>query len=101
LEGDSAQPSKNPSITELIEVYAAKRRKDNTGKPVEVEDSPNTDDAEVEADESLKKKPVKKKKTKPIDLQIITNIQSYSVMADLQNKKADITYDQLFRQLRI
>ncbi|CAG8850151.1 6449_t:CDS:2, partial [Gigaspora margarita] len=97
LESESVQLSKNLSVTKLIEVYATKRRKDNSGKPVEVEDSPGTENAEAETDETLKRKPVKKRKTKPIDPQIITNIQPYSVIADLQNKKADITYAQLFQ----
>ncbi|CAG8761780.1 15899_t:CDS:1, partial [Cetraspora pellucida] len=93
---ESAQPSRNPSMTELMEVYAAKRRKDNAGKSVEVEE-PFEENAEVEKNGNLKRKPVKKRKTKLVDHQIITNIQPYSVMMDLQNKKVDITYAQLFQ----
>ncbi|RIB29349.1 hypothetical protein C2G38_2027793 [Gigaspora rosea] len=62
LECESAQPSKNPSVAELMEVYAAKRRKDNISKPVEVEDPLDIENAEVEADESPKRKPVKKRR---------------------------------------
>ncbi|CAG8615041.1 17897_t:CDS:2 [Gigaspora margarita] len=50
LEGESMQPSKNPPPTELMKVYTAKRRKDNSGKPVEVEDPLGTENAKVEAD---------------------------------------------------
>ncbi|CAG8751030.1 29140_t:CDS:2 [Gigaspora margarita] len=44
-----------------------------------------------------KKKLVRKKPTKLAEPLIITKIQLYSIMTDLQNKKADITYAQLFQ----
>ncbi|CAG8836853.1 517_t:CDS:2, partial [Gigaspora margarita] len=51
---DSVQPSKNLLVTELIEVYAAKRKKDNSGKPVEVKNPLGIENAEVEADKKNK-----------------------------------------------
>lgn len=38
LEGECVSTSVNPSVDELMKVYAAKRRKDNAGKAVEVSD---------------------------------------------------------------
>ncbi|CAG8831244.1 9009_t:CDS:1, partial [Gigaspora margarita] len=63
LESKSMQPSKNSSITELIEVYTVKRRKDNFGSSVEIENFSSTENAKVEANENLKRKSVKKKTT--------------------------------------
>ncbi|CAG8661594.1 1484_t:CDS:2 [Gigaspora margarita] len=97
LEGECALTSVNLSVAELIEVYAAKRRKDNARKAVEVPNSPEEGNVEPKNDEEPKRKVVKKKKMKLVDPSIITNIQSYLVMTDWQNKKANITYAQLFQ----
>ncbi|CAG8854241.1 14298_t:CDS:1, partial [Gigaspora margarita] len=97
LEGECVSTSTNPSIAELIEVYAVKRKKDNTGKAVKVPDLLEKGNVEPKNNEEPKRKMVKKKKMKPVDPSIITNIQPYLVITNLQNKKADITYAQLFQ----
>ncbi|RIB05586.1 hypothetical protein C2G38_2280194 [Gigaspora rosea] len=44
-----------------------------------------------------KKRATRKKPTKPAEPPVMTKIQPYLIMTDLQNKKADITYAQLFQ----
>ncbi|CAG8499713.1 12010_t:CDS:2 [Cetraspora pellucida] len=86
----------NDNIESLFEVYAAKKRKRNDDKAVVI--GTYNDDKE-EADDHMNKtrKASKKRKTKLIEPLITSNIQYYLIMTNLQNKKADITYAQLFQ----
>ncbi|CAG8530301.1 3786_t:CDS:2 [Ambispora leptoticha] len=108
LEGESAQPSLNPSVSIIKEAYMAKRRRGNDDEPVEEETPPVTNHNKEDNQGSTQvnnqankqgdgKKAVKRKVTKPVEPPVTAKIQPYSIMADLQNKKADITYAQLFQ----
>ncbi|CAG8630826.1 25676_t:CDS:2 [Gigaspora margarita] len=95
--GESASNFKNPSTDSLFEMYAAKKRKKNDREATEVkEQGPDKEELEDPVHKVGRKIIVKKKRTRPIEPLITSNIQRYSVMTDLQNKRADITYAQLF-----
>ncbi|CAG8814104.1 3047_t:CDS:2, partial [Gigaspora margarita] len=81
----------------IIEVYATKRKKGNDGKPTEVKTSELNKKESKDHVHKERKVIAKRRKTKPVKSLIMSNIQPYSVMTDLQNKKADITYAQLLQ----
>ncbi|CAG8787818.1 13134_t:CDS:10, partial [Gigaspora margarita] len=89
--------NKIPLLDTLFEVYVAKRRKKDNGKVEEIETPEERKEATKEPVHKKKKVIAKKRKTKPVEHLIISNIQPYFIMTDLQNKKADITYAQLFQ----
>ncbi|CAG8803596.1 12437_t:CDS:1, partial [Gigaspora margarita] len=95
LEGKSAFSNKNPSIN-VIEAYVGKRQKGNLDDYVEVENYAEVNEENANKDDKARKL-VKKKRSKPVELLIISNIQPYSILTNLQSKKADITYAQLFQ----
>ncbi|CAG8689633.1 8909_t:CDS:2 [Gigaspora margarita] len=68
------------------------------GETTEVEvPGPDKEESEDPVHKVGRKIIIKKKRTRPIEPLITSNIQPYSVMSDLQYKRADITYAQLFQ----
>ncbi|CAG8824135.1 34615_t:CDS:2, partial [Gigaspora margarita] len=56
LESECASTSTNPSVAELMEVYTAKKRKDNTRKAVKAPNPPEEENAEAKNNEEPKRK---------------------------------------------
>ncbi|CAG8708643.1 23858_t:CDS:2, partial [Gigaspora margarita] len=96
-EGGSASRNKILSLDTLFEVYVAKKRKKDNGEVEEIETLEERKKAAKDLVHKKKKVIAKKRKTKPVEPLITSNIQPYSTMMDLQNKKANITYTQLFQ----
>ncbi|RIB22393.1 hypothetical protein C2G38_2033628 [Gigaspora rosea] len=88
-------PRAQAMLAQLLKIYAAKRRKGNDSEATEVKTPELSKEESKDSIHKERKVIAKKRKTKPIEPLITSNIQPYSVMTDLQNKKADITYAQL------